>query len=79
MPPVQRYTTVDPGIWQALRGGGAGSFGIVVSMTFDLHLPPAYVTQVTATYVLYEVSGREEEGSRGERGRRERFVGCLLD
>ena len=55
---ITRRTTLDPGLWHTIRGGGAGSFGIVVSYTFQMHVPPSYVTQVSASYVLYQVSVR---------------------
>ena len=55
---ITRRTTLDPGLWHTIRGGGAGSFGVVVSYTFQMHVPPSYVTQVSASYVLYQVSVR---------------------
>jgi len=52
---VRRFTTLDPGLWHAVRGSGAGSFGIGVSYTFQMHIPTvSYVTEVSATYALYQ-------------------------
>ncbi|ESO97045.1 hypothetical protein LOTGIDRAFT_174677, partial [Lottia gigantea] len=44
----------DADLFWALRGGGGGTWGVVLSFTFKLHLPPNNgMVRVSATYPMY--------------------------
>ncbi len=50
---VTRCSSAEPDLWWALRGGGGGTFGVVVSATHRLHPDPGVVI-LQASYPMSE-------------------------